>query len=397
MESTVSNIFLANRSKNIRSSAIREILKITVKDSNFLSFAGGLPNPNLLNKELLNQSMEETILFSSEVALQYGDSSGYTDLKKIILEKFVLDEGVKLNSIMITHGSQQGLDILGKLLMDENTNVLVEDPVYLGALQAFSPYEPNLISLPMEFDGPNVSELKKILSEKKIHCFYTNPNYQNPSTITWSLEKRRAVANLLDEFGVILIEDEAYKYLDFSGIIYPSIFSYRKEKDLTFVLGSFSKIISPGFRIGWVIVPEVYKDSFNRIKQGIDLNTNQFSQIILTKLLSLMDINEHFSKIQTHYRNQKNQLVELLNHYLPEVKFQDPQGGMFLWVEYPDVRENELMERIMEKKVVMVPGNEFRLKESDSAFFRMNFGFLQGSDMEEGVKRIHSVYRDIIT
>ncbi|TGM32902.1 PLP-dependent aminotransferase family protein [Leptospira levettii] len=396
METNLANQFLAKRTNGIRSSVIREILKITVKDSEFLSFAGGLPNPNLLDENLLLKATEETIRSYSRVAFQYGDSAGYESLRKRIQLEF-LDFPVHSHSIFITHGSQQGLDLLGKLFLDENTNLLLEDPVYLGALQAFSPYRPNMIPLPMESDGPNLLELEKILSEEKIRCFYTNPSYQNPSTITWSLEKRKVVASLLDQYEVIIFEDEAYKYLDFKGVVYPSLSSFRERLDLTFVLGSFSKIISPGFRLGWVVVPELYQKIFTNAKQGNDLNTNQFSQVVMDLLLSYLDWKEHLSKIQSYYVKQKEHLVDLLKFHLPEVRFEEPKGGMFLWTEYPNVTEKDMMEGIMDKKVVMVPGNEFRLVGKDSAFFRMNYSFLPSFEMEEGVKRIVSVYRDIIT
>ncbi|TGL67171.1 PLP-dependent aminotransferase family protein [Leptospira levettii] len=396
METNLANQFLAKRTNGIRSSVIREILKITVKDSEFLSFAGGLPNPNLLDENLLLKATEETIRSYSRVAFQYGDSAGYESLRKRIQLEF-LDFPVHSHSIFITHGSQQGLDLLGKLFLDENTNLLLEEPVYLGALQAFSPYRPNMIPLPMESDGPNLLELEKILSEEKIRCFYTNPSYQNPSTITWSLEKRKVVASLLDQYEVIIFEDEAYKYLDFKGVVYPSLSSFRERLDLTFVLGSFSKIISPGFRLGWVVVPELYQKIFTNAKQGNDLNTNQFSQVVMDLLLSYLDWKEHLSKIQSYYVKQKEHLVDLLKFHLPEVRFEEPKGGMFLWTEYPNVTEKDMMEGIMDKKVVMVPGNEFRLVGKDSAFFRMNYSFLPSFEMEEGVKRIVSVYRDIIT
>ncbi|MCW7495868.1 PLP-dependent aminotransferase family protein [Leptospira levettii] len=396
METNLANQFLAKRTNGIRSSVIREILKITVQDSEFLSFAGGLPNPNLLDENLLLKATEETIRSYSRVAFQYGDSAGYESLRKRIQLEF-LDFPVHSHSIFITHGSQQGLDLLGKLFLDENTNLLLEEPVYLGALQAFSPYRPNMIPLPMESDGPNLLELEKILSEEKIRCFYTNPSYQNPSTITWSLEKRKVVASLLDQYEVIIFEDEAYKYLDFKGVVYPSLSSFRERLDLTFVLGSFSKIISPGFRLGWVVVPELYQKIFTNAKQGNDLNTNQFSQVVMDLLLCSLDWKEHLSKIQSYYAKQKEHLVELLKFHLPEVRFEEPKGGMFLWTEYPNVTEKDMMEGIMDKKVVMVPGNEFRLVGKDSAFFRMNYSFLPSLEMEEGVKRIVSVYRDIIT
>ncbi|XDD43994.1 PLP-dependent aminotransferase family protein [Leptospira sp. WS60.C2] len=397
MGTNLTNLFLAKRTKSIRTSIIREILKITVKDSEFLSFAGGLPNPNLLPSELIQLATEKTMSFNRSEALQYGDSNGYRNLRSQILERFLDLKDLDLDSICITHGSQQSLDILGKLLMDEETNVLLEDPTYLGALQAFSPYEPKMFSLSLEADGPDLLELETILSKDKIHCFYCNPSYQNPSTNTWSIAKRKQVASLLDEYGVILIEDEAYKYLDFSGEVFPSIASFRKNLDLTFVLGSFSKIISPGFRLGWTVVPKSYQKYFTAIKQGNDLNSNQYSQIVMDHLLSNLNIDTHLAKIQMYYRKQKEHMRFCLAKYLPEVTYHDPLGGMFLWVNFPFVSEGEFMEKMMEKKVVMVPGNEFRLFGIESVFFRMNFSFLGEVEMEEGIRRMASVYHDIIT
>lgn len=190
MDTELPTIFSAKRTSFVRTSVIREILKLTVENSDILSFAGGLPNPHLLSKDILSSVMESVVKDHSRFALQYGDSSGYLALRTQITEKLTDVPWVTSDSISITHGSQQGLDILGKMFMDEETNVLLEDPVYLGALQAFSPYQPNFFSVPMETDGPNLYWLEEILSQNKIHVFYINPSYQNPSTYTWSVEKR---------------------------------------------------------------------------------------------------------------------------------------------------------------------------------------------------------------
>ncbi|TGL37632.1 PLP-dependent aminotransferase family protein [Leptospira perdikensis] len=397
METEIPTIFSAKRTSFVRTSVIREILKLTVENSDILSFAGGLPNPHLLSKDILGSVMEATIRENIATALQYGDSSGYLPLRKQIIEELTDVPWNSPDSIIITHGSQQGLDILGKMFMDSDTNVLIEDPVYLGALQAFSPYHPQFFSVPMETDGPNLFWLEEILSQNKIHVFYANPSYQNPSTYTWSLEKRKQIASLLDEKEIILIEDEAYRYLDFEGNVYPSVSSLRKRNDLTFVLGSFSKILSPGFRLGWTVVPEVYRSLFTAIKQGNDLNSNQFSQVIVSKLLDEMDFKDHLRSIQRFYSEKKEILVSLMKNFLPEAKFSLPKGGMFLWVEYPKVSEKELMKQCLTSGVAMVPGSEFSPVKRTSSNFRMNFSFLGDVEMEEGVKRIAKVYRDINT
>lgn len=397
MEKEMPSIFSAKRTSFVRTSVIREILKLTVENSDILSFAGGLPNPDLLPKNILSSVVESVVRDHSTTALQYGDSSGYESLRIQIAEKLTDVYWVSPDSISITNGSQQGLDILGKMFMDSDTNVLLEDPVYLGALQAFSPYQPKFFSVPMEIDGPNLYLLEEILTQYKIHIFYANPSYQNPSTYTWSLEKRKQIASLLDEKGIILIEDEAYRYLDFEGKVYPSVSSFREKRDLTFVLGSFSKILSPGFRLGWVVVPEIYRSLFTAVKQGNDLNSNQFSQVVVSKLLDVMDWNGHLRSIQTYYSEKKETLVFLLRKYLPEAKFSRPEGGMFLWVEYPKVSNKELMEGCLASGVAMVPGSEFSPASRSSSNFRMNFSFLEKEEMEEGVKRIRKVYRDINT
>ncbi|TGK87164.1 PLP-dependent aminotransferase family protein [Leptospira noumeaensis] len=397
METELPTIFSAKRTSYVRSSVIREILKLTVKNSDILSFAGGLPNPDLFPKDLLSSVMETVIRENVSIALQYGDSSGYANLRIQIVEKLTDVPWVSPSSITVTHGSQQGLDILGKIFMDSHTNVLLEDPVYLGALQAFSPYHPNFLSVPMESDGPNLYFLEEILSQNKIHVFYANPSYQNPSTYTWSVEKRIKIANLLDTYEIIFIEDEAYRYLDFDGKVYPSVSSFRKRNDLTFILGSFSKILSPGFRLGFVIVPELYQNLFTAVKQGNDLNSNQFSQVVVSKLLETMDFDFHLRSIQSFYQNQKEYLVYLLNQFLPEAKFSLPEGGMFLWVNYPKINSKQFMESCLKNGVAMVPGTEFSPSSRSSSYFRMNFSFLTKDVMEEGVKRIADVYRDINT
>ncbi|MCW7481550.1 aminotransferase-like domain-containing protein [Leptospira kanakyensis] len=397
METELPTIFSAKRTSFVRTSVIREILKLTVENSDILSFAGGLPNPDLFPKDVFSSVMESVVRENISTAFQYGDSSGYEALRTQIAEKLTDVSWVSSSSITITHGSQQGLDILGKIFMDSDTNVLLEDPVYLGALQAFSPYHPNFFSVPMEPDGPNLYWLEEILSQNKIHVFYANPSYQNPSTYTWSLEKRIKIANLLDTKEIILIEDEAYRYLDFEGKVYPSVSSFRKRNDLTFVLGSFSKILSPGFRLGWVVVPDLYRNLFTAVKQGNDLNSNQFSQVVVSNLLKTMDFDVHLRSIQSFYKGQKESLVSLLGKYLPEVKFSLPEGGMFLWVEYPKGTSKELMEHCLKNGVAMVPGTEFSPASRSSSFFRMNFSFLTKDVMEIGVKRIADVYRDINT
>ncbi|PJZ45893.1 PLP-dependent aminotransferase family protein [Leptospira brenneri] len=397
METELPSIFSAKRTSFVRTSVIREILKLTVKNSDILSFAGGLPNPNLFPREILSSVMESVIHENLSTALQYGDSSGYAALRFQIIEKLTDVSWAKSDSTIITHGSQQGLDILGKMFMDSDTNVLLEDPVYLGALQAFSPYQPNFFSVPMEPDGPNLYWLEEILSQNKIHVFYANPSYQNPSTYTWSLEKRKQIAKILDDKEILFIEDEAYRYLDFDGKVYPSVSSFRNKKELTFILGSFSKVISPGFRLGWVLVPDPYLSLFTAVKQGNDLNSNQFSQVVISKLLEVMDFKTHLQAIQSFYQEKKENLVSLLNKHLPEVRFSLPEGGMFLWVEYPKVSSKELMERCIASGVAMVPGTEFSPASLSSSFFRMNFSFLDNNQMEIGVKRIAKAYRDINT
>lgn len=397
METEKPSIFSAKRTSFVRTSVIREILKLTVENSDILSFAGGLPNPNLLPKDVLNTVMESAVKENISTAFQYGDSSGYFPLRREISNKLTDVSWASPESITITHGSQQGLDILGKMFMDSDTNVLLEDPVYLGALQAFSPYNPNFFSVPIEPDGPDLYLLEEIISQNKIHVFYVNPSYQNPSTYTWSLEKRKQIAKILDEKEIILFEDEAYRYLDFSGIVYPSVSSFRKRSDLTFVLGSFSKILSPGFRLGWTVVPEVYRSLFTAIKQGNDLNSNQFSQVVVSKLLNVLDWKGHLYSIQNFYSEKKETLVSLLREYLPEARFTIPEGGMFLWVEYPQVSSKEFMNRCLASGVAMVPGTEFSTTSRSSSFFRMNFSFLEKQNLELGVKRITKAYRDINT
>ncbi|MDF3821105.1 PLP-dependent aminotransferase family protein [Leptospira sp. 96542] len=390
MDETLTTQFLADRQKSFRPSLIRDILKASIQNINLLSFAGGLPDPEVLFDSNFLSTIEGTVSKYYKSALQYGDSSGLFSLREWIFNEFYNKNGedVNLDSIFITSGSQQGLDLIGKIFLDKNSKLLLEAPSYLGAIQAFSAYEPQVASIGIGTDGPDPMEMEKIIQKEKIQFFYTNPNFQNPSTVHWSVDKRKLIAGILDYYNVLLFEDEAYKLLDFSGEIPPSISSFRKKKDQCFYLGSFSKIMSPGFRLGWVSVPKEFQKSFLMAKQTSDLNSNQFSQVILSEFLHANDLYKFLPKLTTLYERRKNCLVEELKLQIPQANFSVPKGGMFLWVSFEGLNAQELFEKAMQYGVCLVPGSEFFWDYKKVNQFRMNFTYLGEADTKEGVKRL---------
>ncbi len=376
---------LSERTETFRPSLIREILKASLGKKDLLSFAGGLPDPSLLPLDVFRSAIDKVILDKSGIALQYGESQGYLPLREWISEFYYggFREEVSPSEIIITHGSQQGLDLIGKLFLDNRSRVLTESPTYLGALQAFQVYSPSFSTLTLEKDGVDLSELDEILKKEDITLFYTNPVFQNPSTYTWSESKKRQAAEILDSNECFLVEDEAYRLLDFEGKKHSSISSYRKRKDLCIQLGSFSKIVSPGFRLGWMRVPSGIFGKMILAKQANDLNSNQWSQLVVSEFLKECDWESYLSRIRSSYRERRDLFAETLKSEIPDFEFHIPDGGMFLWVRIPLTDSFLLFEEAFKKGLAFVPGREFFPDSSDSSFLRMNFTVLSPSDMQK--------------
>lgn len=382
------NFEWSNRAEKVEKSFIREILKVVNKPS-IISFAGGLPNPSFFPVEELKEASRLVFEEEGEKALQYSLTEGCEDLRRFISDRYKkkgIDIGYK--EILITSGSQQGLDLLGKVFINKGDNILMEKPGYLGAIQSFSAYEPNIDMVKLTNEGIDLTELEEKLKKNKYKFFYGVPNFQNPTGISYSAQNRVEVTKLLRKYKVPYIEDNPYGEIRFMGEEQESFGKLYKEG--TIVLGSFSKIVTPAFRIGYISGPKEVVDKLVTFKQGSDLHTNYFSQRVLYKYLSTFDLGSHINKIKEQYRIQREVMVEEIKNNLPkEFKITLPEGGMFLWVEVPKVFDiDSYFQRALDKGVAFVTGLPFYIDKKEVSGFRLNYSNSKPEEIREGIKRL---------
>lgn len=386
----------ARRMSTVHRSFIREILKVTA-DPEIISFAGGLPNPELFPVDAMDKASREVFAEIGASALQYSTTEGDAGLRAIIARRYE-GRGLTVNPdhILVTTGSQQILDICAKVFLDKGDKVVIERPGYLGAIQAFSIFEPEFVTISLESDGPNLAELEAALKDGA-KCFYAVPNFQNPSGVSYSLEKRKAVAELMDRYEVLFVEDDPYGELRFMGKDLPSVFSFCERPGI--LCGSFSKIAAPGFRIGWVVAPEkaVY-DKLVIAKQASDLHTSTVSQAIMRRYMETNDIESHVGLIRERYGRQRACMVEMIGKYFPkEVTITEPEGGMFLWATLPEsISSMDLFDIAIKEKVAFVPGRPFYVDGSGENTLRLNFSNSDEARIEEGIARLGKAIKTML-
>ena len=379
----------ADRMKTTSKSFIREILKVT-QQPEVISFAGGLPNPGFFPVEEIARASTKVLGDDGRNVLQYSTSEGYLPLREFIAGRYLRKNGLKIDpdEILITNGSQQGIDLIGKVFLNKGDRVVIERPGYLGAIQAFSIFEPNFRSVPLLDDGIDIDLLEKTLKEDDAKLLYTIPNFQNPSGITYSGQKRKDLANLLKKHNVVCVEDNPYGELRFTGEDLPCVRNYSEN---TILLGSFSKIISPGLRIGWICAGKEIMEKLIIAKQAADLHSNSLSQRIVHQYLMDNDIDEHIMKLRAAYGKRRDFMIDMMTEYFPEeVKYTKPEGGMFLWVTLPERASSlDLFELAVKENVAFVPGNPFYTDDgSRNNTLRLNFSNSDEEQIKEGIKRL---------
>ena len=341
-------------------SFIREILKVTL-DPEIISFGGGLPNPALFPVEALVEAARDVLTEDGMSALQYSTTEGYLPLREYIATRYQKRTGLSISPehILITNGSQQCLDLIGKVFINTEDPVAIERPGYLGAIQAFSLYEPEFHEVPLLEDGPDTEILSQVLDTHSPKLFYGVPNFQNPSGISYSGEKRHEVAEILSEHDTLFIEDDAYGELRFRGEDLPLVSSYLPG--LGVITGSFSKIIAPGMRMGWIAAPPEVFEQVVTAKQASDLHSNYLTQRIIYKFLTDNDLDLHIRHIREVYRHQRDIMVTMIEEtFPPGVTITRPEGGMFLWATLPrNFSTMELFHIAIKENVAFVPGDPF--------------------------------------
>jgi 2-aminoadipate transaminase len=372
----------SQRAQKLTSSAIREILKVTERPE-VISFAGGLPSPATFPVERLRAACTDVLTQAPSPALQYGPTEGYLPLREWIASRYQ----VSVTNVLVTTGSQQGLDLLGKVLIDPGSRVLVETPTYLGALQAFSLSEPQFVSVASDDDGliPDVLTPELTDGARFMYCL---PNFQNPTGRRLPIERRQQLARIASKIGLLLLEDDPYGALSYSGEQLPTLHSMLPEGVVH--MGSFSKVLAPGLRVGYIIAPELLHAKLVQAKQAADLHTPSFTQRIVHEVIKNGFLDEHIPKIRTLYGEQCRVMLEALEEHFPSnVTWNQPAGGMFIWVKLPaHIDATALLEKAIAMNVAFVPGAPFFANEPQTNTLRLSFVTVPKEKLVEGIERL---------
>jgi len=387
----------ASRTRRMTSSSVRELLKVTERPG-VISFAGGLPAPELFPTEKVAEVCQRILLEAGSVALQYGATEGYRPLRELIAQQ-MRSEGVRVTSdnVLITTGSQQAIDLVGKIFLDPGDPVVVESPTYLAAVQAWSAYEADFVGVRSDESGMDVDHLETVMHRlpKLIYCL---PNFQNPSGVTLSTERRERLVDISLRYGVPLVEDDPYRDLRFEGPHLPRLITLESATQVArddyhgtvISLSSFSKILAPGLRVGWVIAAPEVIFQLTQAKQGTDLHTSMLDQMIAYEMLRSGFLEEHKQLVAQAYHERRDAMLEALAEHFPaDAHWTRPQGGMFLWVELPEsIDATELLEKALEQQVAFVPGQGFHVDGGGHNTMRLNFSNSAPAQIREGIRRL---------
>lgn len=379
----------------LKASEIREILKLTTQPE-IISFAGGLPAPEFFPIEELKKVDAEILEKEGMQAVQYGTTEGYLPLREKIVEHMKTAFGVDCSAeeLMITSGSQQGLSLLSQIFLDPDDVVLVESPTYLGAINAFTLQHPRFIEVPTDEQGIIPEALEKILQEhgKAVRLMYVIPEFQNPTGITWTEERRKAFMKVVGAYDFPIIEDDPYGELRYDGEKMKALKSLDTKGQLIF-LGSFSKIFMPGLRLAWMAASPEILDKAVKLKQAVDLQSSSFAQRQAYYYMKRYDINEHVRNLVQVYGKRRTLMCETMKQYFPQgVTFTYPEGGLFTWVTLPEGMDaTALMPKVLAEKVAYVPGGPFYPHGGHRNHFRLNYSNMPEDRIVEGVKRLAAV------
>ncbi|MBV7433912.1 PLP-dependent aminotransferase family protein [Cardiobacteriaceae bacterium TAE3-ERU3] len=389
------NLF-SDRIKKTKPSFIREILKVTA-NPDFISFAGGLPQPALFPYDDIARAAEALFAEQDRSILQYSTTEGSPVLRQYIANRYKKQFNIDVDpsNIIITTGSQQALDLLGKVFINTGDKIVMEDPGYLGAIQAFSMYEPEIRGVPFKDNRLDLAVLENVCKGAKF--FYSVPTYQNPTGFVIDDAQKQDIAAIIKNSGTYIVEDDPYGNLTFEGT-HDSNY-YALIPDNTILLGSFSKIVAPSLRIGWIAAPTPVIQAIAVAKQAADLHSSYLSQALLVKYLQNNDLDAHIRTISQHYKNQRDILMAALqsSETLKAIKFNTPAGGMFLWAEMPHGQSSkDFLEYAFAENVIFVPGEVFAIEADASNTLRINFSYLNEAQIREGVARLERAYKNLL-
>lgn len=386
---TTTDWTLARRAERMNPSVLREILKVTERPG-IISFAGGLPSPRTFPVDAFAAACEQVLRQDGPAALQYAASEGYRPLRESVAR--MLPWEVDPEQVLITTGSQQGLDLVAKVLVDHGSRVLVETPTYLGALQAFAPMEPEIVGVPGDAEGLDVAELARLRPGARF--LYLLPNFQNPSGRTMGEARRAALAQAARELALPVVEDNPYGDLWFDQPPPPSIAS--RNPDGTIYLGSFSKVLAPGLRLGFLVAPPAVFPKLLQAKQAADLHSPSFNQRMVSEVLREGFLDRHVPTIRALYHAQRDAMVAALEREMKglDMRWNVPEGGMFLWARLPaGLDAVELLPLAVERGVAFVPGAPFYPGEADPRTLRLSFVTASVEEIDRGIATLAATIR----
>jgi 2-aminoadipate transaminase len=387
----------ASRVAGMKSSAIRELLKLT-QQPEIISFAGGMPAPELFPLDRFEEAACRVLEERGTVALQYSTTEGWPELRHMI-GRHVSRYGivVETDDILITTGSQQALDLVGKLLIDRDDRVVVGAPTYLGALQAFGVYQASFLSVPLDEDGMTIEPVEALLKQEP-SFMYVLPNFQNPAGVTLSAERRAVLVRMARDYGVPIVEDDPYGQLRYEGEHLPTLYALDAELAASdggagnvIYMSTFSKTLAPGLRLAWVIAPRPVLGRLNQLKQGADLHTSTLVQMIAFEVARGGFLDSHIQELRSVYRERRDAMLGALDSLMPpEVSWSSPQGGLFLWAQLPEGMDSQdVLAEALKEQVAFVPGSAFFAHPEDGRrFMRLNFSNAQPEQIREGIRRL---------
>ncbi len=389
METLTTSALFAERVNHVPQSFIREILKVASNPA-ITSFAGGLPNPAFFPVAELEHCAAYVFQQEGMQALQYTATEGYYPLREFIAQRYRQRYNLDIppEQILITNGSQQALDLIGKIFLNPGDHVLVERPTYLGALQCLSMFQPVFHEVTLKENGIDTDDLEDQLWSNQIKLFYGISNFQNPTGIRYTKDVREQAMRIISKYNTIVIEDDPYGDIFFDGEQLSPLYSYMPEQ--TILLGSFSKTIAPGLRLGWMIANEEIIRKAAIMKQASDLHSGNLTQHILYRFLTAYSLDMHIKKIQDTYRIQRDTMVSCLKQYFPAtIHYTHPQGGMFAWITLPgEITARELLAKAIEQNIIFVPGDAFYAHRPDTQTLRLNYSNVNEANMRKAMNTL---------
>ncbi len=389
----------SKRMSRLKSSAIRAVQKKIVRNPDVISFAAGLPDSDVFPLDSLEKVTKTVISEKGKIAFQYGLTKGYQPLLETLASRMKSEEQVdcSADNIIITTGSQQGLALSAMMFLDKGDIVLTERPSYLGGINACRPYGAEFIGIDTDDEGMVIEDLEKQLNtHKNIKLIYVIPNFQNPTGKAWSLARRKAFMETVNKYDVAVIEDNPYGEIRFRGEFIPSLKSMDSKGNVIY-LGSFSKILCPGLRVAWICADKEVADLAEKLKEGLDLQCNQFAQLQVYQFLADFDVKAHIAGIRKLYKEKCDAMMACIKADFPEnVKYTDPEGGMFLWLELPEsIDASELLDLAIERGVAYIPGEPFYAYDGKKNTIRLNFTVPSVEQINNGMKILAQLLTEV--